>query len=295
MAFSGIDDLVSEIGQGKYFKQPWSRTIDTGATSAAGRWHSAVTTAGTGGAMTLTGTAGAGIAFNRSTVGALPLNTDVTTDTRHLLTLLGMTGSTTVTPAVLVLTDIIHVYPSCVLTGTPTTLSNHPVFTGTGDTRMTNANGVQCSLLVTTATTAGNGQITVNYRDEGGLDQNQNGSLYAVSTTHPSGCFYAASNAAVTIGGLNMQTAAGDRGVQRVNSYTINTGATTGVGAFILHHPIATIPLLGSNIATERNFIQDAIALPRVYDDSCLALFVLIGGAMTTNQVIQGEFSYAWG
>lgn len=295
MAFSGIDDLVSEMGAGKYIKQPFSRILDTGATTAAGRWHSCITTGGTGGAMTVTGSAGVGVAFSSSTVGALPINAAVATDTRHLLTLLGFTSATTITPAVLLLTDIIHVYPSCVLTGSPTALSGHPVWTGTGSTRMTNPNGVQASVLVTTATTAGNGQITLNYRDQGGLDQSQVGSLYAVSTTHPAGCFYAAANSAVSLGGLYMQTAAGDRGVDRINSYTINTGATTGVGAFILHRPIASIPLNAVNLVTERNFIQDAIALPRIYDDSCLALFVMTGGSTTTNQIIQGELSYAWG
>lgn len=295
MAFSGIDDIVSELSSGKTFRQNFYKTIDTGATSVAGRWHSALTVGGTGGAMTLTGTAGTGIVMNKSTVGALPLNADVATDTRHLLSLLGITPSTTAVPGLLVLTDIIHVYPSCVLTGTPTTLSNHPTWTGTGDTRMTNANGVQCSLLVTTATTAGNGQLTINYKDQAGNDQAQVGSMYAVSTTHPTGCFYAASNAAVTIGGVNMPLAAGDLGVQRVNSYTINTGGTTGVGAFILHRPIASIPLVAANTAAERSFIQDLITLPRIYDDSCLGFMVQIGGAMTTNQIIQGEFNYAWG
>lgn len=296
MGFSGLDDYITETtGNGKYFKQPFNRTIDTGATSVAGRWHSCITTGGTGGAMTVTGTAGTGIVMNRSTVGALPLNADVATDTRHLSGLYATTNSATAVPATVLLTDIIHVYPSCALTGTPSTLSNHPTWTGTGDTRMTNANGVQCSLLVTTAGTAGNGEITPTYVDQDGNTQAAARSLRAVATTHPTGCFYADSSAAVTIGGINMALAAGDRGVRQITSYAVNTGLTSGVGAFILHRPIAEIPLSAVNTPSMMNFINEDPALPRIYDDSCLAFFIMIGGAMTTGGVLNGSFKYAWG
>ena len=107
MSFSGIDDIIGEMGAGKFMRLNFTRTIDTGATSVAGRWHSCLTSGGTGGVMTLTGTAGTGIAFNQSTVGALPLNAAVATDTRHLLSMYGITPATTLVPASLLLTDII--------------------------------------------------------------------------------------------------------------------------------------------------------------------------------------------
>jgi hypothetical protein len=294
MAFSGIDDIIGEMGAGKFMRLNFARTIDTGATSVAGRWHSCMTVGGTGGAMTLTGTAGTGVVFNRSTVGSLPLNADVTTDTRHLLSMYGTTPATTLVPATLLLTDIIHVYPSCVLTGTPSTMSNHPTWTGTGDTRMTNANGVMVSILTTTATTAGNGQITITYLDQGGVSSTA-GSLYAPATTTPTGCFWGAANAAVTLGAPWAALAAGDLGVQRVSSYAINTGATSGVGAFILHRPIAEIPLVAANTPGERSFLNDVTILPRVYDDSCLALMVNVGGALTASQTLMGQLTMAWG
>lgn len=297
MAFNGLDSIASAIAGGKSIPLlGLQRTVDTGATSAAGRWHSALTTGGSGGAMTLTGTAGTGIVMNAATVGALPMNGAVAPDLRHLMSMSFTTPATTLVPGMVLLTDILHIYPSCVLTGTPTTLSNHPTWTGTGDTRMTNANGVQCSLLVTTALTAGNGQITPSYLDQGGAGPvAAPSSLYAVSTTHPAGCFYAAANAAVTVGGLFMPLAAGDFGVQRITSYTINTGGTSGVGCFILHRPIAKVPLVAANTPAERSFVGDPFLLPRIYDDACLGLIVLAGGALTASQVIAGDLGIAWG
>lgn len=296
MGFSGIDDYVTEsTTNGKQRHQPFLRTIDTGATSAAGRWHSMLTTGGTGGAMTLTGTAGTGIVMNRSTAGALPLNADVTTDTRHLSRLYAQTSTATAVPATLILTDIIHIYPSCVLTGAPSTLSNHPTWTGTGDTRMTSAVGVQASLLVTTATTAGNGQITPTYFDQNGNSTAAPRSLYAPATATPIGCFYGDSNVAVAVGGPFMPIAAGDSGVQRISSYTINTGATSGVGCFILHRPIYEIPLAVINTPSLLNLINEDPAFPRIYDDACLGFMISVGGALVTNGLVAGSFKYTWG
>jgi hypothetical protein len=294
MAFSGIDDIVSEMGAGKRMRLNFTRTIDAGATSAAGRWHSCFTAGGTGGGMTATGTAGTGIIFNSSTVGALPINAAVSPDTRHVLSLYGTTPATTLVPATLMLVDVIHVYPSCTLTGTPSTMSNHPTWTGTGDTRMTSAEGVMVGILTTTATTAGNGQITITYLDQVG-NSGTAGALYAPSTTTPSGCWWGAANAAVTLGSPWASLAAGDTGVQRVSSYAINTGATSGVGAFILYRPICEVPLAAANTPGERSFLNDVTTLPRVYDDSCLAFIVNAGGALATSQTLTGNMVMAWG
>ncbi|QIW88506.1 hypothetical protein [Pseudanabaena phage PA-SR01] len=299
MGFSSIDALVSAISvSNRIAKLGFNKTITTGATSAAGRWHEILSSGGTGGSMVLTGTAGVGVSRNRASVGALPLNADVGALTRHLLSMTAITSSATAVPAYLLLTDIIHIYPSLTLTGTPTTLSNHPVWTGTGDTRLTNANGVQASLIVTTATTAGNGQITLTYTNEAGISGRTTaapqGSLFAPAASTPVGTCYGQTNTAVTVGGLFHPTQAGDLGIQSVQSYVINTGATSGVGCLVLHRPIAYIPLVAANVAGERDFLNQIPALPRIYDDSCLGMFIQVGGALTAGSIVCGEIQYAW-
>lgn len=291
MAFTGVDSIITSRTSGKTRRVPFNRTVVTGATSAAGRWHEMLSGAGTGGSMVLTGTAGTGIVCNKSTAGALPMGPDVATDLRHILSMMAITGGATLTPAVILLTDIIHIYPSCALTGTASTMSNHPTWTGTGDTRMTNANGVQCSLVVTTATTSGNGQITPTYLDQDGNSQAAPSSLYAPSTTTPVGCLYGQTNTAVTVGGPFMPLAANDIGVQRISSYTINTGATSGVGAFVLHRPIAEIPLAAANVPNMMEWILG----DRIYDDACLGMFIQIGGAATVGQQVTGTALTVWG
>ncbi len=299
MGFANIDQLVNAItNSGQLIKLPFNRTIATGASSAAGRWHELLTAGGTGGPMVLTGTAGTGIALNRSTVGALPLNADVSTATRHLLSFSAITPATTAVPGMLLLTDLIHVYPSLALTGTASTLSNHPTWTGTGDTRLTNANGVMASLVVTTATTANNGQLTLTYTNQAGAGSRTTaapaGSLFAPATATPSGCLYGQTNTGATVGGPYHPLQAGDLGVQSVQSYVINTGATSGVGSLILHRPIALLPLVAANTAGIMDFLNQTPSLPRIFDNACLGMFINVGGALTAGGIVAGEIVYGW-
>jgi hypothetical protein len=247
--------------------------------------------------MTLTGTAGAGVACNRSTAGALPLNADVGPMTRHLLAANIISASTTIAPAYVLLTDIIHMYRSCVVVTTPSTLTNHPTWTGTGDTRMTNANGVQASFLLTTASTAA-GQITPTYTNQAGTAGRTttapNGSVFGPVAATPAGCFLNQTNLTATPGGLFMPLAPGDTGVQKVDSYVINAGATGGAMCIILHRPIAWIPLAVANAASVIDFYTGVPGLPRIYDDACLGIISRIGGAYTAGGVIEGQLTYAW-
>jgi hypothetical protein len=295
MGFSTVDAIYSAITtSGQFLAVPFSRTIHTGATSVAGRFHECLSAGGSGGSMTLTGTAGTGIVMNSSTVGCLPIGPTVeTSQTKHLLSMTVNSPASTLPPAQVVLTDILHIYPSCVVVTTPSTLSNHPTWTGTGNTRMTNANGVQCSVLLTTAGTAA-GAITPNYRDQGGADQAAARRLDSVIAAHPSGCFLADANGATGLGGYTMPLAVGDYGVQQINSYTINTNITAGVACFILHRPIATIPLVAANTPTVYDFTTGPIRLPRVYDGACLGMFVCVGGALTAGNVMTGELVFGW-
>ena len=88
-----------------------------------------------------------------------------------------------------------------------------------------------------------------------------------------------------------MPLATGDYGVRQITSYTINTGATSGVGAFVLHRPIEEIPLAATNVAG----LLEWILGERIYDDACLGMFIQIGGAATAGQQVTGSLNTVWG
>lgn len=290
MSFSSVDDVVAEITAGKYAKLTGFRTINTGATSAAGRWHEAFAATGSGGTGVLTGTAGVGVALSSATVGSIPQPTvNVTPDTKHVLTLTGYTAAATAVPGFLMLTDLLYMYPSCVVTGTPTTLNNGAA----KPTRMNNGAGVQASCIVAgTAIGAATPTLTMTYTDQAGNTGNT-GAFTASAASLPIGSFFSGGTLA-SLGSPVMNLAAGDSGVRELNSYTIATG-TTGAVNFMLHRPIATIPLVAANVAGERDLMFQFPSLPQIPDDACLALFVMVGGALVANQIVQFEIGTGWG
>jgi hypothetical protein len=299
MGWTSIDALVNDITvNGKFLKIPFNRTIYTSATSVAGRWHELLSAGGTGGPMVVTGTAGAGAAYTSASPGALPIGSNTGTDIKRLLSMSAVTNSATVAPAYLVLTDILHMYRSCTFVTTPTALSGHPTWTGTGDTRMTNANGVMVSVMETTASTVA-AQITLTYTNQAGVGSRTiaapGGSLFAPVAATPAGALLGQTGTAATVGGPYTPLMVGDYGVQSVQSYAINTSGTGGAGAIVLHRPIATIPIALANLASERDFLAGIPTLPRIYDDACLGFFIMVGGALTAGSVVSGELNFGWG
>jgi hypothetical protein len=289
MAFIGIDDIVQSMAAGQRNSIPFIRTIQTGATSVAGRWHEAFTATGTGGTGSLSGTAGVGVAYSSATTGALPqTNATVSPDTKHLMSMLALTPATTAVPGTILLTDILYVYPSCVVTGTPTTLNNGAA----KPTRHNNGIGVECSAIVNGALGAATPTLTVTYTNSGGTGS-RTGTVASSANSLPVGAFLGGGTAG-QLTSPYMIRAAGDAGVRELNSYTIASG-TTGTVSLVLHRPIAEIPLVAANTAGEREFLSQLPALPPIDDDACLALFVNIGGALTASQIITGRLVTAWG
>ena len=291
--FASIDDMVSEITTaGKFRYLPFTRTVYTGATSAAGRWHDCFQAAGTGGVGALTGSAGVGVALDSATTGALPLSpATVTSDLRFLLSMMAVTPGTTVVPAVLMLTDFLYKYPVCVVTGTPTTLNN-----GAGKpSRFGGGVGVMASgIVTTTAIGAASPLLTITYTNSTPTGS-RTGVLAAMVASSPLGSCFGGVAVAATLGGPFMTMAAGDSGVSQLDSYVITSGPTTGTVSFVLHKPIAFMPLTAANVAGERDFIFQLPSFPKIEDSACLGFLIQIGGATVVNQVVVGNLALGWG
>jgi hypothetical protein len=292
MAFSGIDDLVSEIAAGKFQRLTANRIVNTGAASAAGRWHEAFAVSnGTGGIGVLTGTAGAGVVRDASNAGALPISpVNVTTDTRHLLSMMALTPAATMVPGVVKLIDILYVYPSCVVTtGAGTTLNN----TVPRPTRIGSGEGVKAACIVAgTAIGAASPVITTSYTNQAGTT-GRAGSFAASANSQPIGSLLTGAAVAVQ-SGPDMLMAAGDTGIQKIDSYTTASG-TTGTVSFILYRDIAEVPIVAANTAGERDFLSQMPSLPKIDDNACLAFLVNSGGALVANSALITTLQLGWG
>jgi hypothetical protein len=296
MAWPDINTFLNDITVNQRFRSVcFNRTIYTAVGGGTGDWYDCIQGAGTGGPLTLTGTPGVGLNI-MAAFGGIPLGPNVSPYLRRLISASFVSGlGNGAPPAVVMLTDLIHVYRSCALVGTPSTLSSHPVWTGTGDTRMTSALGVQISLTCVNQGLTTPGELNASYLDEAGnagVTQNQ----CAPTATTSAGIMWGRTNTSLTRGSPLFVLAPGDLGVQQISSYTIVVGHTSGVGTFLLHRPICTVPFSAISLLGERNFISGLPTFPRVYDDSYLALLVLTTAGATVNGcVISGELNFGWG
>lgn len=284
MGFSSIDDLITEITtNGKFYRSNFQKISTNAAASAAGRWHGTFSYTGVPATGGFSGTAGVAVAMNKDSPGALFLNGSVSPDTRHLLNIGAFTPST-MPPATLILCDFLLYYPSCVVTGTPTTLDNTITLP-----RYTDGVGVYCFVEVQALLGATMPALTLTFRDQG--DVARTGLLTAPVASAPiSTCF-------ASFGGLwlpfpNVSPVV--TGVKKIDSYTLATG-TTGTVAFVLAKPLATIPILAVNVASERDYLMQLPSLPRVYDNACLGFVMVVGGAMVASANLSGYLEMGWG
>ncbi len=275
MGFASIDALVAALSAGQRVDSIFQKTFANGATTAAGRWVESFVATGVPGAGTYSGTAGVATVLNKDSAGALFLNANVSSDTRHLLTVTGFTSSTTMVPATAILCDFLLYYPACVVTGTPTTLNNTATIP-----RYTTGDGCMAIISVQTALGAASPALTLNF------DSNQNtgqtGVLTSPVNSAPVSQLFASS------GQCFLPLPTGNLGVKKINSYTLASG-TTGTVAFIIVKPLFTIPILQANVASERDLVMQLPSMPQVIDGACLGWLVQVGGAMTTNQTFAGN------
>lgn len=289
MALNSVDAILAAHSAGQSARNPFHRLIAGSVTSVAGRWHELLSAGGTGGAMTLTGSAGVGIALDSSTAGALPEQDPTTSPlTRRLMSLVGWGNAATLFPATLLLTDLLYLYPSCGVQLFPTTLDN----TAAKPTRFNSGAGVMASAIITGALGAAQPQLGFHYTNSGGTNTRL-GFFKASANSMPAGALLSGGFIAA-IGSPYMSMEAADSGVQQLDQYAIGSG-TTGTVSFLLHRPIATIPLTAANIPGERDLLFQPPTLPKIDDDACLGLLVSIGGALVTGQIIMGEFTTIWG
>lgn len=282
MGFASIDALVAALTAGQNLKAFYQKSSNNAAVSAAGRWHDTLQWAGIPTAMSLGGTAGTAVQLTSATAGALPIGNAVSPDTRHLTTLSAWSPTATAVPSTLILCDFLLLYPSLAVTGTPTTLTN-----GVSLPRYTSGDGVMGIVTVNSALGAASPALTFTY-----TNQTPTGSRVAAAHTSPansaplSTCFQ-------TDGSPFIRLASGDTGIRSVQSYTIGAG-TTGTASLILCKPLAEIPLLAINTASERDFLYQLPSLPRIEDNACLGFLMQVGGALVTGGTIMGTLNNAW-
>lgn len=271
MAITTLDTLIAG------FKPPVSFLKASATSKAAAAWHSLWKVAGlpTAASTPAAYTAGSGYTTTESTAGALPF-TDPASGNSYF-SRLNATGATIGT--LIVYDRLWHCsgFDTTVLTAqtitTPGTIS-----AGRDSNGATLGAGVELWGEIYTATGASAATWTVSYTNSA--------SASGRSATY--------ATAATTVAGqmVPFTLQSGDVGVQAVASLTCSASSgTAGDLGLTLLRRVAELPISLVNAG----FMADGLALglPRLYDNSCLALMVHCSA--TNTGLISGSYAYAQG
>lgn len=292
MAFSSMDDLVSEISNGKFTRADWNK-ITGGSTYAAGRWYDF---SGLGGTPVANAWAGTALNWrscdettgNGTQIFGIPHGGNVSTDTKHILNMAAVTAVATGVPGVLMLVDLQGYWPG--ITNNSNLAQN---LVGTPTLRYTN--GVGCRLFtVQTATNGATAQnIALSYTDSAGNAGNALPVTVAMTASTIVGHIGHSGTAANNYGPF-LPLASGDLGVQNVASVTMSA-ANTGTFALCLAKPLAQIPITTVSVMAERDLLNQLPSLPQIKDGACLTWLYFAGAATAASTNFYGSLEAAWG
>ena len=244
MAFSSLDDLISEISNGKFYRADWNK-ITGAAAYTAGRWYDMSALGGTPVANAWAGTSLAWTTCDESTGNGTQIfgirhGGNVSTDTKHLLNASAITAVATGVPSQLMLVDMCGYYP-----GINMNASTLQTLTGTPTLRYTNGVGVRASLVITATSGATAHNLSMSYTDQDGNTGNTlpvtvscTASAITPHITH--------SGTAANNYGPFLPLSNGDTGIRSVQSVQLSAASGAGTAALVLYKPIMTIPLVAA-------------------------------------------------
>jgi hypothetical protein len=217
----------------------------------------------------------------------------VSTDTKHILNLGVWTNAATGAPSVLMLVDLLGVYPRIDLNSSSAqTLTNTATLP-----RYTDGKGVRAFLSVSEAPGATPANFTMSYTNPGSTSGRGLAATVALTVSAIAGHILHSGTAAANFGPF-LPLAAGDTGVKSVESVTLSAAMAAGSGAIgnlVLCKPLASIPITTAFQAAERDLLNQLPSLPKVEDGACLGFLLFTGAAVAANTQFQGYLDLGWG
>jgi hypothetical protein len=288
-----MDDLYSEITNGKFNRADWNK-ITGGAAYTAGRWYDLSPLNGTPVANAWAGTALNWRTCDETTgngtqIFGIPHGGNVTPDTKHGLNVGAMSAVATAVPGVLMLVDMQGYYPGINMNvGTAQTLVGSPTL------RYTDGVGVRPYLVVTATTGATAHNLSLSYTNSAGtagraLPVTVSATASAI-TPHITHSGTAANNY-----GPFLPLAGGDLGVRSVQTITLSAASGAGTAALVLARPILQLPITTVSILSERDLVNQLPSMPRIMDGACLTWLYFAGAATAANTNFYGHLESAWG
>jgi hypothetical protein len=223
-----------------------------------------------------------------TTTGTLPVGLN-TTDTFYITRFSSTTSKVSTsmanalaTPPVYIAYDITGMSGTHTMTVTPN--------------RYADGAGLRC-MLVSTAnvTTSVAAAIQDNTASSGTEYINQAGNTkqFGAAVTHAAvganiPLISRISHSAVAANGYGpaLPLASGDTGIRQLRAHKLSTAYTgASIVCAVIYKPLATIPIVTTGVAGERNLLMQLPSLPRIYDGACLSLQYFNGTGLATDEL----------
>ncbi len=293
MGFNSFDDLIQKTSGGNITRTDWNKI--TGAVAyAAGRWYDfsmingyPVANAWAGSALAWRGCDE--LTGNGTQIFGIPHGGNVAALTKHLLNMSALSAVATAVPGQLMLVDMQGYYP-----GINMNVATAQTLTGSPTLRYTNGQGVRAFLVPTVATGATAHNLSMSYTNQAGTSGRSLPVTVACTASATPGHINHSGTAANNYGPF-LPMAAGDTGIQSVQSVTLSAASLAGTASLVLAKPLVSIPLVAASIASERDLINQLPSLPQIKDGACLTWLYFAGAATGASTNFYGHLEMGWG
>lgn len=288
MGFASMDDFISEVTSGKFWRQAFNKL--TGVAFTIGRCYDLSLFNGNPVQNTYTGTNLAFTATSDTDGKGIWHGGNVSPDTKHLVNVGIMSTAATAVPAIVEFVDILGYYPlTSVTTTTAQTLNNTVTLP-----RYTDGAGVRAYIVALGTMGAGAPNISISYTNQAGVaGKTMPVTVTAVATAVQGHIIHSDPSAAKYFPFLPL--AAGDTGIRSIQTVTLSASMTSGSLAIVLCKPLTSLPLTTAGVMAERNLMTQLPSLPRIYDGANLNMLYFTAAATSLSTPIVGYIETANG
>jgi hypothetical protein len=216
---------------------------------------------------------------------------NVSSDTKHLINYGAWTNAAVGAPSVLMLVDLLGVYPRIATNSASSqTLNNTQTLP-----RYTTGAGVRAFYSIDVSNGANAQNFSMVYTNQESTGSRTLGAVVANTASAVQGHISHSGVAAGNYGPF-LPLSSPDTGVKSVQSVQFSAAsASAGLVNLVLCKPIASIPITTGFVAAERDLMNQLPSLPKIEDGACLAFIVFYGAVATSGTAHQGYLDIAWG
>lgn len=215
---------------------------------------------------------------------------NVSSETKHLLTMGARANASTAALSTLFLVDLLGCYPKIATNSASSQTLNNTLTIP----RYTDGKGIRAFYSLNTANGANAQNFAMSYTAPGSVSGRSLGAVVANTASAITGHM---SHTGVAAGNFQpfLPLSGGDAGIMSVQSAQFSAAsASAGFVDLVLCVPLCAVPITTAFVMAERDLVTQLQSLPRIYDGAVLGLLLVTGGVVVSGNAIDGYIETGW-